>query len=117
MNTYEAMFIVEPVLASTQWDTVVKHIQDILTKYQAKVIKISKWAIRKLAYEIRKQKRGTYILVYFEAPPQNIARIRADCQLSEIIMRTLILKLNKKEIQKLQNVQTQTNQKGELLNG
>lgn len=114
MRTYEAMFLVEPVLAASQWETVVKHIRDILTKYQAKIIKISKWAERKLAYPIRKQKRGAYLLAYFEAPPGEIAHIRADCQLSEIIMRTLILVLDKKRVAMLKNPKTGETKTGGL---
>jgi len=105
------MFLVEPMQASTNWGGVLQHIRQILVKHKAKVIKISKWAERKLAFDIKKQKRGTYILIYFEAPSESISRIKADCQLSEIILRVLILLLNKKQIQKLTaktNSQAQT---------
>ena len=44
------------------------------------------------AYEIRGQKRGTYILVYFKAPGKDVAHIERDCNLSERILRTLILR-------------------------
>lgn len=101
MRTYEGMFLVEPMQASTNWSAVIGHIRQVLTKHKAKVINVSKWAERQLAYEIKKQKRGTYILIYFEAPSESIARIKAECQLSEIIMRVLILVLDQKQIQTL----------------
>ena len=91
MNQYEGMFLIDPVQASTNWNKVTEHIHGILTKAQAKIIRETKWDDRKLAYEIKHQKRGSYYLVYFEAPPQNISQIKADCQLSEYLLRTLFL--------------------------
>lgn len=91
MNTYEGMFLVEPTLASTKWNDVVQHIKDLVTKHGGKVLQSNKWAERKLAYTIRHQKRGTYVLTYFEAPTDSISKINADCKLSEIIMRAMIL--------------------------
>jgi len=91
LKRYEGMFLVEPVKASTNWDEVTKHIEEVITKHGGKVIQSIKWAERKLAYPIKKQKRGTYVLVDFEAPPASIDKIKADSVLSEIILRALIV--------------------------
>lgn len=91
LKLYEGLFLIDPVQASTDWDKIINHIHDILTKAQAKIIQETKWGERKLAYAVKKQKRGTYYLVYFEAPPQKISQIKADCLLSEYLLRTLFL--------------------------
>lgn len=96
MRTYEAMFLIDNNVASNDWDGVVRHVQEILQKGGAKVISIEKWAERKLAYKIGPHKRGTYMLVYFEAPMGSIASIRRECQLSDTVVRSLILKVGKK---------------------
>ena len=71
-----------------------KGIDDItalLEKHGAKIAQIGKWDERKLAYEIKKQKRGTYVLTHFEAEPQAIDEMRRDVELSETISRVLVI--------------------------
>jgi small subunit ribosomal protein S6 len=90
------MFLIDNTVATNDWDGAVKHVQEILQKGGAKVLSVEKWAERKLAYKIGPHKRGTYMLVYFEAPTGAITTIRKECQLSETVVRNLILKVEKK---------------------
>jgi small subunit ribosomal protein S6 len=85
------MFLIDSAEAASDWDGVNKAIEKILDKAKAKVVSIKKWDERRLAYEINKKSRGTYILCYFEADSQNIHQIERDVQLSEKLLRVLIL--------------------------
>lgn len=91
---YEAMFLVDPAQAS-DWDTITKTIKTILQRAEAEVVSIRKWDDRKLAYEINGKTRGTYILCYFKADGARISGIEKDVQLSERIIRVLILSAEK----------------------
>ena len=91
MNAYEGMFLLNSVEAKRDWDAAADHVKGILTKHGAEIATNYRWDERKLAYEVSGQKRGTYYLVYFRAPTEAIAALRRDCELSEIIMRQLIL--------------------------
>ncbi len=102
MKLYEGMFLVDPIQASASWDKVAEHIHNILNKAGAKIIQEVNWGDRKLAYDIKRQKRGTYYLVYFETPPQTISQIKVDCQLSEYLLRTLFLSI--KEVPKIKEI-------------
>ena len=93
MNTYEGMFLLNGVEAKRNWDAAVSHVKGILTKHGAEIGTNYCWSDYKLAYEIHQQKRGTYYLVYFKCPPEAITAIRRDCDLSELIVRQLILRL------------------------
>ena len=88
---YEAMFIIGQSQAA-DLTGVIAHINEVLSRGHAEVIAMKKWDERRLAYEIRGQKRGLYILVYFKAPGVDVAHIERDCNLSEKILRTLILR-------------------------
>lgn len=92
MRRYEGMFLIDNALANNELENVVKHIQDILTKHHSEMLKIGKWEERKLAYKIGKHTRGTYLLAYFNAPASEILLIRKECQISDKILRTLIVK-------------------------
>lgn len=88
---YEAMFLVDSAEATLDWDRVNAVIKNILEKAGAEIVSIRKWDDRKLAYEINGKSKGTYILCYFKAEGKRLRDIERDIQLSERIMRVLIL--------------------------
>jgi small subunit ribosomal protein S6 len=85
------MFLVDSAEATTDWDGVIATIKNILEKAGAEIVSIRKWDDRKLAYEINGKGKGTYILCYFRAAGSKLQDIERDIQLSERIMRVLIL--------------------------
>src|SRR5574340_1185689 len=94
---YEGLFIIDNAHASMEWDNVVKHINDILQKNGAEILKSEKWGEKKLAYKIRGHKRGTYLLVHFNAKNTALTSIKRDFRLSDYVIRSLIVKDNKIE--------------------
>jgi small subunit ribosomal protein S6 len=98
---YEAMFLVDSAQAS-DWDKVVKTIKKLLDRADAEIVSIRNWAERKLAYEINSKTRGTYVLCYFRADGERIRSIEKDVQLSEQIMRVLILSAETREKEALE---------------
>ena len=88
---YEGMFLVDSARAGADWDGINAAIRKILERAEAEIVSIRKWDDRRLAYEIKHVGRGTYILAYFRADGQNIQGIEKAVQLSEKILRVLIL--------------------------
>ncbi len=88
---YEGMFLVDSADAGSDWDGINAAIKKILEKAGAEIVSMRKWDDRKLAYDIRGTSRGTYILCYFKADGRKIQRIEKAVQLSEKIIRVLIL--------------------------
>ncbi len=88
---YEGMFLVDSALAAADWDGTLAVIDNILKRADAEVVVMRKWGERKLAYDIDRKSRGTYVLCYFKADGRRIRGIEKDVQLSEKIMRVLIL--------------------------
>jgi small subunit ribosomal protein S6 len=88
---YEAMFLVSQS-AAADLGSIVDHINEILAKGSAELIALRKWDERRLAFEISKQKRGTYLLAYFSADPANIMTIERACNLSETVLRFMLLR-------------------------
>ena len=88
---YEGMFLVDSAEAAADWDAIVTRIKSILEKTGAEIVSLRKWDERKLAYEINGKARGTYILCYFSSDGERIQEIEREAQLSEQIIRVLIL--------------------------
>lgn len=90
---YEAMFLV-PQAAASDLNAVTDHLTGILNKHHARIVALKKWDERRLAYEIKKHKRGIYFLAYFETDPVNMSHIERDANLSETILRTLVTRVD-----------------------
>jgi small subunit ribosomal protein S6 len=90
-KTYEAMFIVDPLIASKEWNRVSEEIEKIIKRYNGEMVSLKKWGERKLSYPVKKQARGTYVLSYFKTPSESVTPIKNDLQLSEVILRFMLL--------------------------
>ena len=91
MKRYEAMFLFDTA-TTRDWAALDGEIRRLLERIGANLLVCVKYDERKLAYEIRRRKRGTYVLTYFEASPERINELERDTQLSELLLRTLILR-------------------------
>jgi small subunit ribosomal protein S6 len=93
VSTYEGMFLLDSTKAAAAWDDTVKHVHDILTKHSSEIVASRQWDERRLAYSISGHKKGTYLLTYFKTDGSKLKEIVADCRLSDLIVRELILKV------------------------
>jgi small subunit ribosomal protein S6 len=103
-NTYEAMFLLGAAHA-TDLDAATKLVRGILERHEGKPIVLKKWDERKLAYEIRGEKRGLYVIAFFTAPSTAVAAITRDVELSEDFLRVMVTKadhLNAEEMAKVE---------------
>jgi len=91
LKLYEGMFLIDSNLAGQDWPALEAHIQEILKKNHCEVLYAEKWPDRRLAYDIKGCKKGTYYLTYFNAPNDAIKGIHSDAYLSERILRLLII--------------------------
>lgn len=89
---YEAMFLIDTAKAAADWDGTLGAVQTVLDRAGAEVVSLRKWDERKLAYDVNKATRGTYLLAYFNGDPSKVAGIERDVVLSEDIMRVLVLR-------------------------
>lgn len=108
-RTYEGMFLLDSTQATQDWENLRKQIVAMLERRGAVIVSAKKWAERKLAYEIKGHKRGTYFLVYFTMEPKNMKILREDFQLSEFILRSLLL-VHDKDFKVPENIETMEQQ-------
>lgn len=87
--TYEGLFLFGTA-ATVDAEGAVKSIGEIVTKHGGEILLLRKWDERKLAYEVKKNKRGLYVLCFFKAQGGAVDKITRDVNLSENILRVLI---------------------------
>lgn len=88
---YEALFLVSQTEAA-QLGELIKHIDTLFERCDATVLAMTKWAEQRLAFEMDKQRRGYYILAYFECDTRSVAQLERDSNLSEKIMRKMVIR-------------------------
>ena len=90
---YEVMFIVntaneEAIKAAVQ------KVQDTITRIGGTISKVDEWGKRALAYEVKHQHEGYYVVVDFEADPAQVKELDRVIKIHEEIIRHLIVKLD-----------------------
>ncbi|MFM1867401.1 MAG: hypothetical protein RL591_809 [Planctomycetota bacterium] len=89
INAYEGMFLF-PQTVAADLQSAADHVLEILSKGGAEIVSLCKWDERRLAYDIKGNKRGVYFLTYFKCDAQKLASIERDARLSEKLLRSMI---------------------------
>ena len=91
MNLYEGMFLFDPTFGAS-FENCETEIRRLMDRAEAELVFCRKWDDRRLAYRIKGRKRGVYVLIYFKAKAEKIVPLERDAQLSEDILRLLVLR-------------------------
>jgi small subunit ribosomal protein S6 len=95
------MFLLDSAKVAVSWDDAVRHVHEILGKHNSEIVASRQWDERRLSYSVEGHKKGTYLLTYFKTDGSKIDEIVADCHLSEMILRELVLKVHPKLVEHL----------------
>lgn len=91
-HLYEGLFLFNIQEIGGDLNAALEELRAILGRAEAEILTLTKWDERKLAYPIRGQKRGLYVISYFRARGSQIANIERDVNLSENFLRAMMLK-------------------------
>ena len=114
MKHYETMFIIKPTLVEEEIKAKIDFFKDIITKNGGVIETCLDMGMRNLAYEIKKNKRGYYFVIYFKAPTNLIAELERNYRINEEVLRFIVIKYeNKKEQKAWQTLVDRANNKPE----
>jgi small subunit ribosomal protein S6 len=91
MREYELVFIVHPELDDTALKDVVEKVSGWITEAGGIVSKVDLWGKRRMAYAIRKQKEGQYVLFRTQMEPTFGITLERNLRFLEPIMRFLLV--------------------------
>ncbi len=94
LNKYETIIIIDPNVDTETVDKVTSELQNIITGDGSGgiVTKLENWGKRKLAYDVKRNKEGIYILFDYETDPKVIQRLERYCILSESIIKHMTVR-------------------------
>ncbi|MBL8862024.1 MAG: 30S ribosomal protein S6 [Planctomycetes bacterium] len=85
------MFLLDNAVVREDWKKAKAVIHDAVAKHGGTVKTSRRWDERRLAYPIRGKNRATYVLCYVDIPGANLPVLRRELELSERVLRYLIL--------------------------
>ena len=91
MNEYESVIIIKPNLDEGEIEGIITEITDLINK-DGEVTKVDKKGKKTLAYEIKKNKEGYYIIFYFEAKADVIFELERNYRINENIIKFITVK-------------------------
>lgn len=87
---YEVMFVVDAGHGRENQAKLMAELKDLVEKSGGTWVNGDKWEERRLAYNIKKRKRGLYVLAHMVCPTSSVARLERNIQISDLVLRALI---------------------------
>jgi len=91
MREYEMVFIVRPDLDEDAFNEVVEKVKSWISEPGGQVTNVDLWGKRRLAYPIRKQVEGQYVLMSINMSPAIGSELERNLRLMDPVIRYLIL--------------------------
>jgi small subunit ribosomal protein S6 len=96
VNVYECMFLLDTNKVAGDVANAESQLMSLVQKHNAEPLASRPWDERRLAYPINKHKKGLYYLMYVRAEGKNLVNLERDIALNEMILRSLIIKIDPK---------------------
>jgi small subunit ribosomal protein S6 len=95
MELYESLFIIRPSVSDEETNALIEKMKSVADKTGAQFIKAENWGRKKLAYEVRRERKGTYAYFYFKAPNHTVGELERAYRLEDNIIKFLTVRLDK----------------------
>jgi small subunit ribosomal protein S6 len=92
LRDYEVLYIVRADLDDDKVQDIIKRVNTLIEKAGGSVERTNIWGKRKLAYEVKHQKEGSYVLQDFQIGPDRIPELEAALKITEEVLRHLIVR-------------------------
>jgi small subunit ribosomal protein S6 len=106
MNIYENIVILNAALADEEAEAAITKIKELIAAQGGEVLKVDIWGRKKLAYEIKKQKKGLYVLLFYKTPSATIKKLEEFYKVFDTVLKYSILKLDAKQVHDLEKVES-----------
>ena len=92
MRDYEVLYIVRADLDDDKVQDAVKRVNTLIERSGGTTDRTNLWGKRKLAYEVKHQKEGSYVLQDFQLAPERVPELESSLKITEEVLRHLIVR-------------------------
>ena len=93
MPLYETVFIARQDMTPAQVDELTTSLSKIITDGEGKIEKTDNWGLRSLAYRIKKNRKGYYVLMNIDAPAPAVLEMERVIRLNEDVLRHMTVRV------------------------
>lgn len=97
MSLYENIFIARQDISTAQVEALTETFANLVAENGGKVEKREYWGLRNLAYRIKKNRKGHYVLFNLEAPPAAVSELERNMRINEDVLRYLTVRVDELE--------------------
>lgn len=97
MALYEHVFIARQDVSATQVENITADFSKIIEDNDGKVAKSEYWGLKGLAYRIKKNRKGHYVMLHLDAPHAAVAEMERQVRLNEDILRYMTVRVDELE--------------------
>ncbi len=97
MALYEHVFIARQDISASQVESITAEFSKIIEENEGKVAKSEYWGLKNLAYKIKKNRKGHYVLLNLDAPHAAVAEMERIARLNEDVMRFMTVRVEEHE--------------------
>lgn len=94
MGLYETVFIARQDISSAQVEALADSFAGMLAAGGGEAKKREYWGLRTLAFRIKKNRKGHYVLFNIEAPHEAVAEMERNMRLNEDVLRFLTVRVD-----------------------
>jgi small subunit ribosomal protein S6 len=97
MPLYENVFIARQDISGAQVDALADGFTQMISEQGGEIKKREYWGLRNLAYRMKKNRKGHYVLFNIEAPAPAIAELERTMRINEDVLRYLTIRVDQLE--------------------
>ena len=97
MSLYESVFIARQEISAQQVEALADAYESVVKEHGGSVEKRENWGLRSLAYKIKKNRKGHYVLFNIDAPADALHEMERQMRLNEDVLRYLTLRVDELE--------------------
>ena len=98
MNRYEMTYIIDTALEDTARKDLIERVNNLITNNGGEIEKVDEtWGKRRLAYEIKKEVEGFYVIFYVTCPPACVDECDRVMKITDEILKHMIVRSDDKE--------------------
>ena len=93
MTKYESVLIARQDLGASQVSNIVTEMSNVIAKQGGEVVRVDNWGLKNLAYRIKKNRKGHYVLMNISAPASAVAEYERVMRVNEDIIRYMTVRV------------------------
>ncbi len=94
MTNYESVLIARQDLGASQVKDIVDNLSNVIKNQGGEVVRVDNWGLKNLAYRIKKNRKGHYVLLNISAPATAISEFERVMRINEDIIRYMTVKVD-----------------------